>query len=77
MLLNRNEINVLSKTEQFLYTMIAFLGKENTFLDPKVKECLANFVDTSFTSQTSLDFNWKLNGKPDKKILFMLLSKVD
>lgn len=62
-LLNINDIEVLSKTEQFVYTMIAFLGKDNIFLEPDMKSMLANFVQSSFASQESLNFNSKFSGK--------------
>lgn len=62
-LLNINDIKVLSKTEQFVYTMIAFLGKDNIFLEPDMKSMLANFVQSSFASQESLNFNSKFSGK--------------
>lgn len=62
-LLNINDIKVLSKTEQFVYTMIAFLGKDNIFLEPDMKSMLANFVQSSFVSQESLNFNSKFSGK--------------
>lgn len=62
-LLNINDIKLLSKTEQFVYTMIAFLGKDNIFLEPDMKSMLANFVQSSFVSQESLNFNSKFSGK--------------
>lgn len=63
MLLNGNNLNVLNVTDQFLYTMIAFLGKENAFLDTHVGSVLANFVQSTFTSHESLDFASKLSGR--------------
>lgn len=59
---NLNGIKSLSLTEQFIYTMIAFLGKENIFLESDVRVLLANFVQTTFKSQKSLDFNSKFGG---------------
>lgn len=59
---NLNGIKTLSTTEQFIYTMIAFLGKEHIFLDADVKVLLANFVRTTFTTQKSLNFNSKFGG---------------
>lgn len=63
MLLNGNNLNVLNITEQFLYTMIAFLGKDHAFLEPNVKGMLENFVDSTFISQDALNFESKLSGK--------------
>ncbi|XP_031621767.1 uncharacterized protein LOC116339840 [Contarinia nasturtii] len=62
-LLNSNNIKVLSPTEQFVYTMIAFLGKENVFLESDMKTLLANFVQLTFKSQQPLNFNSKFSGK--------------
>lgn len=60
---NLNNVKTMSMTEQFIYTMIAFLGKENAFLDPDIKTLLANFVQTTFKSQALLNFNSKFGGK--------------
>lgn len=60
---NNNDINVLNLTEQFIYAMIAFLGKENVFLEPDMKNLLAEFVQSTFKSQQSLNFNSKFAGK--------------
>lgn len=49
-------------TEQFIYTMIAFLGKENVFLDADMKTLLADFVQATFKSQSQLNFNSKFGG---------------
>lgn len=54
---NANDMETLSKTEQFIYTMIAFLGKKNSFLDEDLKSILSKFVQTTFTSHASLDFD--------------------
>lgn len=62
-LLNANNIKVLTKTEQFVYTMIAFLGKESVFLEPDMKVLLTNYVKSSFETQDSLNFNSKFSGK--------------
>lgn len=59
---NLNGIKTLSSTEQFVYTMIAFLGKENVFLEPDIKVLLANFVRSTFTAQKLLNFNSKFGG---------------
>lgn len=59
---NLNDIESLSTSEQFIYTMIAFLGKEHVFLDPDMKTLLAEFVQT-FKSQEALDFDSKFGGK--------------
>lgn len=61
---NLNGIGTLSLTEQFIYTMIAFLGKENIFLESDVKILLANFVQATFKSQKTLNFNSKFSGMP-------------
>lgn len=60
---NLNDVKSMSMTEQFIYTMIAYLSKDNVFLDPDIKTLLANFVQTNFKSQESLDFNSKFGGK--------------
>lgn len=60
---NNNDIKALNLTEQFVYTMIAFLGKENVFLEPDMKNLLAEFVQSTFKSQQSLNFNSKFAGK--------------
>lgn len=67
---NLNDIKSLSTSEQFIYTMIAFLGKENIFLDPDVKTLLADFVQT-FKSQEELNFNSKFGGKIHIGLLIM------
>lgn len=54
---NANGMETLSKTEQFIYTMIAFLGKKNAFLDADMKMLLSKFVQTTFTSHAPLDFD--------------------
>lgn len=59
---NVNNVNTMSLTEQFIYTMIAFLGKENVFLDADIKTLLANFVQATFKSQSQLDFDSKFGG---------------
>lgn len=61
-LLNANDIKVLKITEQFVYTMIAFLGKENVFLESDMKTLLANFVQLTFKSHKDLNFESKFNG---------------
>lgn len=63
MLMNSNSINVVNVSDQFLYTMITFLGKENAFLDEAVKNMLNEFVQNTFTSQEPLDFESKLSGR--------------
>lgn len=60
---NLNNVETMSLSEQFIYTMIAFLGKEHVFLDEDMKILLANFVQTTFTTQDSLNFNSKFGGK--------------
>lgn len=59
---NVNHIKILSPTEQFLYTMIAFLGKDNTFLDPDVNKMLAEFVEITFKDQQLLNFDNDFDG---------------
>lgn len=73
MLLNSNNLNVVNVSDQFLYTMITFLGKENAFLDVDVKNMLSEFVETTFTSQEPLDFESKLSGR---SILWLLLIRL-
>lgn len=60
---NANDLNVLSKTDQFIYTMITFLGKEDAFLDTDVKNLLTDFVHTTFQSQEQLDFDVDFDGR--------------
>lgn len=61
LLQNANDVKILTKTEQFLYTMIAFLGKGNTFLDADVNQLLGQFVRDTFTDPKVFDFDAKLN----------------
>lgn len=56
-------MNVLSQTEQFIYTMIAYLGKENAFLDTDIKNLLTTFVHSTFKSQEAFDFDADFHGK--------------
>lgn len=63
MLMNSNNINVVNLSDQFLYTMITFLGKENAFLEAAVKNTLNEFVQNTFTSQEPLEFESKLSGR--------------
>lgn len=58
---NANEIKIVNQTEQFLYTMIAFLGKENTFLDADVNQSLSKFVRGTFNDPKSFNFDAHLN----------------
>lgn len=60
---NVNDIKILTKTEQFIYTMIAFLGKTNVFLESNVKDAITEFVNATFTSQEHLDFDADFGGK--------------
>lgn len=71
LLQNANDIKILNRTEQFLHTMIAFLGKENTFLDADVSLMLNKFVRDTFTDPNSFDFDAILN----RKLLFCSLIK--
>lgn len=61
LLQNANDIKVLNITEQLLYTMLAFLGKENSFLDADVSQLLTGFVRATFTDPKQFDFDAKLN----------------
>lgn len=61
LLQNANDIKILNKTEQFLYTLIAFLGKENTFLDADVNQLLTRFVRNTFNDPKIFDFDANLN----------------
>lgn len=62
LLQNQNGIDIVTPTEQFFYTMIAFLGKENSFLDDDVNKILANFVQQTFKDPNVFNFETNLNG---------------
>lgn len=63
LLQNNNSLTVLSETEQFLYTMIAYLGKDNAFLYEDINKILTEFVATTFKCQKSLNFDSDFNGE--------------
>lgn len=68
---NANDLGMLNKTEQFVYTMIAFLEKKNSFLDEDIKSLLSKFVQSTFTSHASLDFDADLSSKLNFENLYI------
>lgn len=64
---NANKVIALNPTEQLLYTMIAFLGKDCAFLEPATNTLLAKFISDTFKSQEDLDFNSDFNGKSNNE----------
>lgn len=42
---------MISTTDQFLFTMIAFMGKNNAFLEPEINTLIASFVRETFSSK--------------------------
>lgn len=57
--LNANDIKVLNKTEQLIYTMIAFLGDESAFLDENINALLSTFVKRTFSNGPILNLEEK------------------
>ena len=60
---NINKIDVISPTEQLIYTMIAFLGRDNSFLESPTNEILTKFVHDTFATSQTFDFAKKFNGE--------------
>lgn len=64
---------MINPTEQFLYTMIAFLGKNRTFLEEDVNALLATFIRQTFASRSqTFDFDSDFDGKFNFENLFLL-----
>lgn len=49
-LINANNIRLLNETEQLVYTMMAFLGKDCSFLEEDIEALLSTFVKTAFAN---------------------------
>lgn len=63
---------MISTTDQFFYTMIAFLGKSNVFLEPEVNTLIASFVRETFLSKNlMLEFNTDSESKFNFENLYL------
>lgn len=67
---------MINTTDQFFYTMIAFLGKNNAFLEPEINTLLASFVRETFSSKSLV---FQLNTESGSKFNFenLYLSLLD
>lgn len=65
-LLNVNQIDLLKPTEQLIYTMMAFLGKDCTFLEEEISSLLSTFVKNSFTKSSTFNLDDKFRGEYEK-----------
>lgn len=62
-LLNANSVDILSPTEQLVYTMMAYLGKESTFLEEEINSLLATFVKRTFSTRSVFNLDDTFGGK--------------
>lgn len=61
-LLNANNIDILSHTEQLVYTMMAYLGKDSTFLEEEINSLLATFVKRTFSVRSVFNLDDTFGG---------------
>lgn len=61
-LLNANQIDILKPTEQLFCTMMAFLGKDCTFLEEEINSLLSTFVKNAFAKPMTFNLDDKFRG---------------
>lgn len=69
-LINANHIGILTPAEQLVYTMMAFLGKDCTFLEEELNSLLATFVRTSFAPTVIFDLDNRIAGNQRLATIF-------
>jgi len=70
-LINANNIRILNETEQLAHTMMAFLGKESTFLEEDIEALLSTFVKTAFANCSQFRLDDKFGDEQNFESLFI------
>lgn len=72
-LLEKNNIHLISKNQQLMYLMLAYLGKNLNFLDPNVKNLIRIKLRAMKNFPFSPKFNLKLNREKSFESLYTMI----
>jgi hypothetical protein len=71
-LLEKNKINLITTNQQLMYLMLVYFGKELNFLDPPVKQIIADKLKAMRRFSFPPRFNLKLNKEKSFESLYTM-----